>query len=88
MKQDVTQDVLAMLSEKWPSERRVCQICAESNWTISPNLCEVREFAGGNMVVGGPVVPFAVISCTNCGNSHFVNPLILGISRERLLGAP
>ena len=31
------------------------------------------------MIVGGPIVPLAPVTCNNCGNTILLNALIAGI---------
>ena len=58
-----------------------CPICKSGTWTVSDTIFELREFQGGSLVIGGnqgiyPVIP---LTCSNCGNTYFLNPLMLGI---------
>jgi hypothetical protein len=45
-------------------------------------IYELREFHGGNMVIGGnsSIVPLVPVTCKVCGNTVLFNPLIVGIS--------
>jgi hypothetical protein len=36
-------------------------------------------YVGGGLVVGGPVYPFLVVTCSQCGYTVFVNALKAGI---------
>jgi ribosomal protein S27AE len=65
------------LNEKWGN--KPCPMCGTSNWNVSDNVYELREFQGGNLVLGnGPIIPIVPVTCVNCGNSIFVNALMSG----------
>lgn len=58
-----------------------CTVCGNSNWNISDTVFEMREFQGGNLVLGGnqgiyPVIP---LTCSTCGNTHFLNAVLLDV---------
>lgn len=65
------------LNNKW--HEKICPICKGTNWDIHPELYELRQFNGGNMVLGGPLIPMLVIECTNCGNTISINAMRAGI---------
>lgn len=73
--------VLKSLTQKWP-EPRVCSVCHQQQWNVSDKVFEIREFHGGSLVVGGPVVPVIAATCTNCGNTLFFNAILLGVVRS------
>ena len=59
----------------------ICPLCNSGEWNVSDTIFELREFQGGSLVVGGdhsiyPVIP---LTCNECGNTYFLNPLKLGI---------
>lgn len=68
--------LLMVLNTKW--KNKTCIMCGGVNWSVSDKVFELREFHGGSIVIGGsdifPVVP---VTCTNCGNTIFVNPMII-----------
>lgn len=48
------------LNEKWGN--KPCPMCNSKGWNVSDNVYELREFHGGNLVLGnGPIFP--VIPC-------------------------
>jgi ribosomal protein S27AE len=69
---------ISHLNTKW--QNKPCPMCGESNWSVSDKVFEMREFHGGNIVLGGgaiqPVIP---VTCSNCGNSIMVNALVIGV---------
>lgn len=57
-----------------------CPACGSSSFTAMPTLMELREFRQGSLVVGGsPIVPLAVLTCQNCGNTLLINALVTGL---------
>ena len=66
------------LNEKWKGGIS-CPVCKENNWNIHDSLSELREFNQGNMVIGGPVIPLASITCNNCGHTMNFNALKAGL---------
>ncbi|PIZ04435.1 MAG: hypothetical protein COY58_04165 [Gammaproteobacteria bacterium CG_4_10_14_0_8_um_filter_38_16] len=65
------------LREKW--KNRVCPMCQSGNWIIQENCFELREFNGGNLVIGGTVIPIVPIVCNNCSNTVFINAILSGV---------
>lgn len=71
----VTQKAIKHLQEKWGS--KPCPMCGHNNWSVSDNLFELREFQGGNIVLGaGPIIPVFPVTCNNCGNTVLVNGIV------------
>lgn len=62
-------------------KRQPCNVCGNNNWIINDTIWEIREFNGGNFVLGGnsSIMPMISISCSKCGNTHFLNAIKLGI---------
>ena len=59
----------------------VCNVCGNAKWSASNTIFELREFSGGNLIIGNeqslyPVIP---ITCNFCGNTHFLSALQLGL---------
>jgi predicted nucleic-acid-binding Zn-ribbon protein len=69
--------LLKHLNDKWGNI--ACPMCGSSGWNVSDTIYELREFHGGNLVLGnGPIVPIVPVSCNNCGNTVLVNALLSG----------
>lgn len=70
--------LLSKLNQVW--NNKVCEVCAQKNWMIHDTLFELREFHGGQTVLGsGAIQPFITISCTSCGNTKMMNAIQLGL---------
>lgn len=76
-KMDV-QEVVDWLNSQWQGAK-VCPICKNNNWNISEKPVELREFHGGNLVVGGPVYPLISITCKVCGHILLFNAIVAGL---------
>jgi hypothetical protein len=73
--------LLEHLQKHWKAPV-ACSICRSNDWDINGMIYELREFHGGNMVIGGnsSIVPLVPVTCKVCGNTVLFNPLIVGIS--------
>jgi hypothetical protein len=70
-----TTKLLKHLNGKWVG--RPCPLCQQIAWQVQDSVFELRQFAGGSLVVGtGPIVPVIPVICGNCGNTVLVNALI------------
>lgn len=52
-----------------------------NNWNIEDKIFELREFNNGNLILGGgnsSIIPLLAITCTQCGNTQFLNALMCG----------
>ncbi|WP_412984686.1 hypothetical protein [Pontimicrobium sp. IMCC45349] len=67
--------LLKHLNEKWGN--RACPMCNSNSWTVNDTVYELRQFQGGNIVIGGgPIYPIIPVNCNNCGNTVLVNALV------------
>lgn len=59
---------------------RVCDLCRNTSWFISDKLATLNTAdTAGNFVLGSGSFPLVVLVCTSCGNSKFVNAVVLGL---------
>ena len=65
---------IAHLNNKWGS--KPCPMCGNAQWSISDKIFELREFYGGDILLGGSIFPVFTVMCTNCGNTVFVNGIV------------
>lgn len=58
-----------------------CDVCGGDKWTVSNTVFELREFNGGNMIIGGnsSVYPVIPLSCNTCGNTKLLNAITNGV---------
>jgi ribosomal protein S27AE len=78
--QDQANRIIQQLNDD--RDRRLpCGVCGNNNWIINDTIWEIREFNGGDFVLGGntSLMPMISISCSKCGNTHFLNAIKLGV---------
>ena len=76
------QELIDYLNDKWHGAR--CPLCGEGVWNVTDKIFELREFNDGNFVLGpnSAITPVIPVTCSNCGNTVFVNALIAGLLKE------
>jgi hypothetical protein len=67
----------AWLSAHWINS--ACPFHGLTTWEVGGVLAQAMAYVGGGLVVGGPVYPFLVVTCSHCGYSVLVNALKIGI---------
>lgn len=75
-----SQKVINFLNMKWGGA--VCPLCGGREWNITDRTFELREYNEGNLVVGGAIVPIIPVTCSNCGNTVFINALSTDLLKE------
>ena len=65
-------------------KRIPCNVCQGKEWILNDTIFELREFQGGNLVIGGKssVFPVIAVVCKNCGNTLFFNAIQLGLIKK------
>jgi hypothetical protein len=63
-----------------------CQLCGSKMWSLSDTVWELKEFKRGTLVIGGPIYPVISITCRNCGFTHFLNAIVIGITQQEQEG--
>lgn len=70
------QKFLDELNSKWQTKE--CPMCGKNNWNIDTNIVTaLRVNETGGISLGGKVMPLIAITCMNCGNVLFINPLTI-----------
>ena len=77
--QEEREQISSAIQAKAPQVNR-CPICLNQDWSLQDGFAVpgIQDNIS-RIVIGGPVLPSVVIVCTNCGNTHFLNALILGL---------
>ena len=70
---------LAWLIEKLGNDPK-CPMCSQSNWHLA-NI-QVRVQAP-NALLGGRGFPLIAMICQNCGNTQFLNMLVMGLLEKQ-----
>lgn len=69
--------LIKKLNEKWKGIS--CPYCQSSEWTVDTSIVTPIEVGERKeMKIGGKFQPLIPVSCRNCGNTVFINGLILG----------
>jgi predicted nucleic-acid-binding Zn-ribbon protein len=78
LSENQTSKVLEALNKYAPLS---CPICKSQNFQLNDIIFEIREFSGGNLVIGGQssIFPAITLTCKQCGYSHFFNAVSLGL---------
>jgi hypothetical protein len=71
-----TEKFIAFIGQKWGG--RSCPMCGNGPWTVQDKVFQLSEYHGGDLVVGGPLVPLVPVTCTNCGYTVVVNAILSG----------
>ena len=69
--------LIAFLEEKWGPARK-CPMCGAAHWQIADRLYMVGEYVK-HVLSPYSVVPVVPVTCTNCGNTLFVNASIADV---------
>ena len=71
-----TEKLLEEINKRWTNKN--CPMCSHNNWNVDVNLVTPLKIADkGGVELGGRVMPLIAVTCTNCGNVLFVNPLVI-----------
>ena len=69
--------LLNEINAKWTNKK--CPMCNRNNWNISKNMVAPMALSDkGDIELGGQIMPLVALTCMNCGNVLFVNPLVIG----------
>lgn len=78
MEKKDSEKIINFLNEKW--QNHPCPMCGVGKWSVQDKIFELREFHGGDLVMGGtPIIPIIPVTCGNCGNTVFINAIMTGI---------
>lgn len=63
------------INEKWTN--KVCPMCGGNNWTYDATMATPLTIGPGKTInLGGKILPLVPVTCSNCGNTIFVNALV------------
>lgn len=78
--QKVVQAINAKTNGQGPGP---CSVCRTNSWQLQDGIYVVPAVAAHNLTpvaLAPAVYPMVAISCVNCGNTHFLSIVYLGIS--------
>jgi RNase P subunit RPR2 len=78
---DVSRKVMNWIDEKWPDERRTCEVCGTKKWGIQTHFTTPLVFDGA-VRLEGSVYPAVTVICDNCGNTKFFNAVKMKVFPE------
>lgn len=59
-----------------------CVMCGTKSWNLEPYIVPLLLSKDISVRLGGQALPLVPLTCNNCGNTHFFNLVILGLSEE------
>ena len=80
---------LNLVKEKLGQRRLECQLCGNNNWQIQDKPAFVfivaQDLMHSTLLDGGNQdgLPFVVMACRSCGNTLFLNSMILGLHHPK-----
>ncbi len=75
-------DAERQLVEEWMKKHWkswVCPFSGDTDWELGFYVAEVRAFTGGGLNVGGPIYPYVVATCKDCGYTVLISAMKIGI---------
>jgi hypothetical protein len=85
-KTEIAQQIIDRLTERVKSFKP-CAVCGAQSWTVDDGFAVIPVYAdpaATTIPQTAPMWPHAVMYCDNCGNTHFLNLLILGFDLKSL----
>lgn len=74
--------ILRALKERVP-DTVTCPLCHHSRWALSEGFyLLVVQDDPAVVHLGGKGLPLIALTCENCGNTHLLNALLLGLQDE------
>lgn len=88
--QEERDKIAQLVTEKWGAEGSACPICKQRKWLVGQHLVTPPIITSGGRVIlgGGLAYPFVQILCQNCGNTQFLNAMILGVMKPKEEATP
>ena len=71
---------------KWPEERRTCEICLQKTWTLAQDVVMPITYNNKGFQLGGPSYPQIMLICKNCGNTKYFNTVVMDIIKGKKNG--
>lgn len=56
---------------------KTCPLCGGGQWNITTTIYQVPEYEEkGGLLSSKTTIPVVPLSCTNCGNTYFINAIV------------
>jgi hypothetical protein len=69
------------------SKPSACSVCGQETWSLGDHVFQVSEFDPTIVGIKGSLYPIVPLFCVTCGNTHFLNALLLGVMKPSEGGA-
>lgn len=80
MNENYKQKILSWLEQKWPKNKRICEICNTTNsFGIVDDITAPIMYENNNLHIGGRIYPQAMVICSVCGNTKYFNVALMKI---------
>ena len=78
---EVRTRVLAAIRAKLPIIG-ACPLCHTAAWTVADGFFVFPQMdtLDAGLIIGGPALPNVAIVCQTCGNTQFLNVVVLGLA--------
>lgn len=74
------QFVADWVKKKTGNQIRPCSVCGHTQWIVGDDTITPIVLGPGNSItLGGKIYPSVPFICGNCGNTHFLNAIIMGL---------
>jgi hypothetical protein len=74
--------VLNWLEEKWPEDKRICDICRTEKYEIPKYIVNLPGLIDNQQPIRQIVYPKIMAICSYCGNTKFFNAKLMGLSEN------
>jgi hypothetical protein len=83
MNENYKQKILNWLEQKWPKDKRNCEICSTNRWSISEDIvAPIIVEENNNLNIGGKTYPQIMLICSYCGNTKYFNVALMNILKS------
>ena len=85
-KEEINQQVIARISARTGPDKP-CALCGHNDWGVHDQFVTIPVTSdpdSTSIMIESPMLPSAIYFCLNCGNTHFLNLLVLGFDLAAL----
>lgn len=69
------------INQKWLTKN--CPMCGKNNWNIDDDMMTMISVGKDHSIqIGNKIIPVVTITCKECGNTIFVNPLAINCMED------
>lgn len=86
MNDDIKLKITNWLEQKWPKEKRNCEICNQTQWSVSEDIVVPLKMENNGVNLGGKVYPQIMVICSSCANTKYFNVAVMGIKQGEYNG--